>query len=87
MKFLFAFFLVALTVAGCRSPWNDDEQKQVYDKCVQVNTPLYPNGVADSICACYIEKLVQRFTQNNQRPEEILDVINECAEQYPLQKQ
>jgi hypothetical protein len=83
---LFVLSCVVLCAVACSTPWNDDERSQVYKKCVEVNTPLYPNGVADSICACYIEKLVQRFPHNDQRPEEILGVINECAQQYPLQK-
>ena len=74
----------AMVFFSCKSEWSAEERSRVKAKCVEVNQSLYLHGRADSICECYLQKLVERYPQNDQRPEDILTIVNECAAEFPL---
>lgn len=84
MKKLAWILCSVLALQACSSPWTEAEKGFVLQRCVLVNAPLYTEPKADSICQCYIEKLMERFPENNQKPEDILPIINECAAEFPL---
>jgi hypothetical protein len=71
---------------GCDEGWSENARRKTNEKCRQINAPLYGQSRADSICNCYLEKLVAKFPQNNQRPDEILPIIEECSAAFPLKK-
>jgi hypothetical protein len=73
-----------IALQACRTPWTEEEKGYVLQRCILVNAPLYTESKADSICQCYLEKLMERFPENDQKPADILPIINECAEEFPL---
>ena len=83
-QIVYGIGVFAMAFFSCSDDWSAEERKSVKAKCVEVNQSLYLHGRADSICECYIQKLMERYPQNDQRPEDILPIVNECAAEFPL---
>jgi hypothetical protein len=76
-KFLIGFLILGLT--SCEPGWTSTRINQTKSTCIRLNTAMYGDTTAQQLCACYIEKLVERYPKNNQTPEQIQPIILECA--------